>query len=418
MEVQFRRSVLSGRISAPPSPAAAQRALIIASIAPGQSVISNLPDSPDIQATLSACSSSGADIVTADGVADIFGGSFFLPPLLDCQESNSTLKLFLGLASSFPSPVEFTGSDRLTVMPLGSCAAYLDRIGASVECETGFLPLKISSPASEARMQYFPQLGTAFLSGMLLSAPLLESDTEIVVEGAFSYRAPLDGTIALMKKCGIEFIAADEDFISVAGSQPYSPLPDFAVTASPLLSSFPVLAAALCGKVALQGMAPYPELESLIQSFGAEASSSENSFFAAAGPLEGTELEAPKLGHLLLHALVLGSAARGETRINGMAEIGRRSADRLRILIRVLSRMGARINESEHTLLISGSRLTGAEIDPEGDSRVAMAASAAALAADGPSAMRGAECILGHYPSFFSDLAKLGAIARQAQELR
>ena len=418
MEVQFRRSTLSGKISAPASAAVSQRALLIASLAYGQSVISNLPDSQDVQAALSACASSGADIVTSNGVADIFGGNFSLPPLLDCKESNSTLKLFLGLCACFPSPVEFTGTEKLTITPLGQYAAYLQQIGATVECETGFLPLKISSPAFEARLQYFLQLGTAFLSGMLLAAPLLDSDTEIVMDGAFPSRQPIDDTIAIMKKSGIEFLSADEEFISIPGSQAYSPLPDFAVPGSAALSSFPLLAAALCGRVTLQGVPPYPALESLFRSFGAEATCSDNNFYAGAGPLEGTELQAHELGPLMLHALVLGSAARGETRINNMAALNRRNSDRLRILIRVLSRMGARINESEHTLIISGGRLQGAEIDPESSAHVAMAASAAALAADGPSTMRGAECILGHYPSFFSDLASLGAIARETQELR
>src|SRR3989344_3643604 len=209
MEVQFRRSVLSGSIRAPASAAGFPRAPIIASLAYGQSVISNLPDSHDVHAALSACMSCGADIATSNGVADIFGGNFSLPSALDCKESNSTLKLFLGISACYPSPVQFTGTEKLTVTPLGQYASYLGRLGATVECSTGFLPLKITSPAFEARLQYFPQLGTPFLSGMLLAAPLLDSDTEIVMDGAFPSSQPIDDTIAIMKKSGIEFLSAD-----------------------------------------------------------------------------------------------------------------------------------------------------------------------------------------------------------------
>ena len=207
------------------------------------------------------------------------------------------------------------------------------------------------------------------------------------------------------------------DFIAITGGQPYSPLPDFSVPASAALSSYLALAAALCGRATVESMPESPQLESLFRSFGADASSGEGGFSVSAGPLQGAELDAAHIGQYILHAMVLGCIAHGETRINNFAALGRRSGDRVRLLIKVLSRMGANINESEHSLIINGSRLSGTEIDPEGDAHVAMAASAAALSADGPTHMRGAECVRGHYPSFFSDLAKLGAIAREVQEL-
>lgn len=418
MEIQFRRSVISGKISAPPSPAASQRALIAASLAQGQSLISNLSPSPDVQATISACVSCGADIVTEEGVADVFGGDFSLPANLDCNESNSTLKLFMGLSAFFGGPSGFSGSGRLTVTPLDPYIAYLGRLGAGVECPNGFLPLKIASPATEGRIVYFTQLGTPFLSGLLLAAPLIGDETEIVVEGAFPSGQPVGATIDAMKEFGIAFVAQEPDFIAISGGQDYAPSEGFEVPGSAALSSYPLLASAMCGKAAVQGMPPYPRLESLFKSFGADASSGEGGFTASAGALQGAEIEASGLGALALHAAVLGAVAHGETRITNLPALGARNNSRLRLLIRVLSRMGAIMNESEHTLIINGTRLQGAELEPEGDAHVAMAASAAALAADGPSSMRGAECVLEHYPSFFSDLAALGAIAREVQQLR
>ena len=418
MEMQFRRSVLSGRIAAPPSPAASQRALIAASLASGQSVISNLAESKDVQSTIQACRALGADIVTEGNIADVFGGSFSPPPVLDCGASASTLKLFMGLCLSFPDGIEFRGSEGLEVTPLGPYLGYLQRLGAGVEGREGFLPVKITGPATESELVYPAQLGTPFLSGMLLASPLSEKEIEIGIEGTFPSPQPIADTISIMEECGISFTSNEPDYIAISGGQPYSPLSDFEVPPSAGLSSYIALAAALCGRATVDFMPHSPRLESLFKSFGADAASGEDGFFVSAGPLQGAELDAAHLGSLLLHAIVLGSVAHGETRISNFAALGRRAGDRVRLLIKSLSRMGANINESEHNLIINGARLTGTEIDPEGDAHVAMVLSAAALSSDGPTHMRGAECVQGCYPSFFSDLAKLGAIAREVQELR
>jgi 3-phosphoshikimate 1-carboxyvinyltransferase len=60
-----------------------------------------------------------------------------------------------------------------------------------------------------------------------------------------------------------------------------------------------------------------------------------------------------------------------------------------------------------------GFRLPGkqkfhaAPIDPEGDHRIAMAFAVAALAADGPCAIDGAECADVSFPEFFSTLQQI-----------
>ncbi len=55
----------------------------------------------------------------------------------------------------------------------------------------------------------------------------------------------------------------------------------------------------------------------------------------------------------------------------------------------------------------AAGRLRGAEIDPRGDHRMAMAFAVAALGADGPTSIRDAECVGISYPEFFGVLEKL-----------
>jgi 3-phosphoshikimate 1-carboxyvinyltransferase len=413
MEKTVRRSIISGSMRAPPSIAVAHRALAASCLAVGQSVVSNLPPSPDLLATLAACRSFGADIVTDRAVADIMGPEKRRPPgSIDCGASNTTLKLFMPIASAFPSEISFSGTGALSKKPLEPFAGYLERLGAAAVTSSGFLPLKLRGPISERELVYLPGLGTQFLSGLLLACPLMEGDTSIGIEDHLANPEYVRATVELMKKCGIAFDSEEPDLIVVAGGQAYAPLEDFEIPGSRQLSSFILLAGAICGKVSVEGMPEYPELSALLESFGASANSGPGQFAASAGPLSGAELEANELGLLLPHALVLASLSSGKTTISGLHALRRHENSRMRFLARQLSRMGAKIEETGIELSIAGGSLSGAQLGCESDPAIGMALTAAALAAGGPSKISGAECIEKSYPGFFRDLSLLGAIIR------
>lgn len=413
VERTIRRSIVAGKISAPPSIAIAHRAIVACSLAQGQSVLSNVPSSPEIGATIAACNSFGADIVTENGVADVFGAEeIMLPQKVECAGSNTTLKLMLPLASLFEPEVEFIGNERLAAKPLKAFVGYLERLGATCYTPSGFLPVRMRGPIKESQLVYLPKLGTQFLSGLLLCSPLRAIDTEIGIEGEFSGWEYVQQTIGLMEKCGISFSSKEKDYIYLQGGQPYVPLDDFEIPASPYLASFPILAGALAGRVQSQGVQGFEKLQTLLEAFGASATSGEGGFSSSVGPLSGIELSAAELGRLLPHAMVLASAASGDTKIKAIHSLSRHELTRMRSMMRCLGKMGVKFREDGADLIISGGKLNGAEIQPEGDATVAMACSIAALAANSPTKIIGAECVSKSYPDFFKDLSQLGAIIR------
>ncbi len=80
------------------------------------------------------------------------------------------------------------------------------------------------------------------------------------------------------------------------------------------------------------------------------------------------------------------------------------------MLVENLRRMGAHAEEFSDGMRVAGRAETGsrglhgAEVDPRGDHRLAMALAVAALGASGPTTIRGAECAGVSYPAFFEDL--------------
>jgi 3-phosphoshikimate 1-carboxyvinyltransferase len=89
-------------------------------------------------------------------------------------------------------------------------------------------------------------------------------------------------------------------------------------------------------------------------------------------------------------------------------EIRVKESDRLGAVAANLRAMGARLEELPDGLRIpGGQRLRGARVDSFGDHRIAMAFAIAALAADGPTEIAGAECVDVSFPGFFSVLDTL-----------
>ncbi len=413
MDITVRRSIVSGDMAAPVSIPMAHRALAAASLSPaGQSVISNLPDTPEIKATVSACNSFGADIVLDGGVADVFGAEeLFAPKSVDCAGSGATLRLFLPLAALLDRGVQFNGNlpSKVSLEPF---CAYLESLGAQCAGTFGRLPIKVQGPMQETEMVYLPRFGTGLFSGMLLSFPLREIDSEMGIDGKFVRSEIVDATLSLMGKCGLEAQFELENVLMVPGGQSFEPLGDYAVPGSPYLSSFFILAGALSGKVRVQGAGESAPLKRMLSSFKAQASFSEGAISLSAGSLFSAELDSESLGAYLPHALLLSSVAEGESSFSGFSSLKGALGRTARIMARELGRMGAVVREEEGSLFVQGGSLAGAEIEPDGDAAAAMCCSVAALCAKGPSRIKGAECILARHPNFIRDMARLGAIMR------
>jgi 3-phosphoshikimate 1-carboxyvinyltransferase len=98
----------------------------------------------------------------------------------------------------------------------------------------------------------------------------------------------------------------------------------------------------------------------------------------------------------------------GRTVISGARELRVKESDRIAAMAAGLSAMGATIEEREDGWAIEGPvRLRGAEVDSNGDHRVAMALAVAGLLAEGETQVAGAECVAVSYPGFWDDLAAL-----------
>lgn len=104
--------------------------------------------------------------------------------------------------------------------------------------------------------------------------------------------------------------------------------------------------------------------------------------------------------------------AEGTTIIRDAAELKVKESNRIEVMVKNLSAMGADVTETEDGMIIRGGRpLHGAVIDSRLDHRIAMTFAVAALCSDGITEIKGAECVNISYPEFYRDLKRLSGNA-------
>ncbi len=107
-------------------------------------------------------------------------------------------------------------------------------------------------------------------------------------------------------------------------------------------------------------------------------------------------------------ALAAWASLGGELHVTGAGELRVKESDRISALVRGFQALGADVEEFSDGFHLRGSRrLRGGRADAAGDHRLAMAFAIAALGADAPSIISGADSVAISYPEFFSTLESL-----------
>ena len=105
---------------------------------------------------------------------------------------------------------------------------------------------------------------------------------------------------------------------------------------------------------------------------------------------------------------VMACFAEGETIIKDAQELKVKESNRIDVMVKNLSAMGADITATEDGMIIRGGKpLHGATIDSKLDHRIAMSFAIASLLADGTTTITGAECVNISYPNFYDHLKRL-----------
>ena len=226
MKLSVSKNVLEGEILAPGSKSHTIRALAIACLAKGNSIIKNPLVSSDTISSLTAASTLGAWIKRGDDTAwKISGtGGHFIEPAgpINMGNSGTGTRLFTALAALAPWKVGFDGDDSLRTRPMGPLLDALKKLGVANTSANGFCPFTIHGPLKGGETAVVGK-SSQYLSALLLAAPLAPEKTIIHVSG-LNEIPYVDITLDWLRREGIEFTCTeDSSFFEIPGGQTYRP---------------------------------------------------------------------------------------------------------------------------------------------------------------------------------------------------
>ena len=135
-----------GNISLEGDKSISHRALILASMCRGKSVIKNLVLSEDMLSTINCLKATGINIRINDGCATV-GGQTFHPSSIDlnCGNSGTTVRLLSGLLAGSGVTAKFIGDKSLSKRPMDRIIDPLKKMGVGIESKNGYLPISLTS---------------------------------------------------------------------------------------------------------------------------------------------------------------------------------------------------------------------------------------------------------------------------------
>jgi 3-phosphoshikimate 1-carboxyvinyltransferase len=412
---------LYGSVRAPSSKAHTHRAIIASSLSDGYSEVKNALICDDTLATINACMRLGAEIKhVAEGTFRILGSPKPKAPddVIDCRGSGSTIRFITPICALTNGISILTGDESLRRRPMGPLLNALKQIG--VRCYSarmnGYPPIIIFGGGirgGEAHIR--GDISSQFISGLLFAAPMAQHDTTIILSTPLESKPYVEITLDTLNKHSI-LVETDFNIFHVPSVQKYKPC-NHIIEGDYSSAAFLLAAAAITDshirienllRDTLQGDRLIIDI---LRSIGVHIDVGGN-FVEVKGSddyLKTLDVDLRDNPDLVPVCVVFASAASGKSTIRGIRRLRFKESNRIEALFSELSKMGVKMNITGDSIEIyGGGKLRGAEIDPHGDHRIAMACTVAALKASGETFIRNAECINKSYPNFVRDMNLLG----------
>ncbi len=407
-------------ITVPASKSHSIRALLIAAAADGVSGILNPLVSEDSKSCISAVRRMGAEVTMEESRWTVkgTGGKFFnddgngQEAVVDTGNSGTTLYLAAGFAALSDRAVTFTGDEQIQSRPAGNLLNSLSDLGASITYKNnkGYPPFTIKGPLKGGSTSI--ECPTSqYLSSLLLCAPLSLGET--VIEVPLLREQPyVEMTLRWLDEQGIKYINNDFKQFIIPGGQKYRSFKKQVPGDFSSATFFLCAAAITRSTVILRGLDMHDSqgdkaVVSMLEKMGCRVETGKDLVKIEGRPLNGCIFDLNDTPDALPAMAVTACFAEGETRLINVPQARLKETDRIAVMARELSKMGADIEELPDGLVIRGQKtgsgfpLQGALVCGHKDHRVIMSLAIAALRAEGETTIDDDSAVGVTFPGFF-----------------
>lgn len=424
--VRVSRGRVSGSLAAPGSKSVTNRLLILAALAEGESLLRRPLDSDDSRAMRGVIEGLGAAVSdTAEGWLVQGTGGILQPKAaaLDAQLSGTTMRFGMAIAALSGQPVTLTGQTPLLRRPVGALSEALRELGATVDDQGGLPPVQVSGGLRGGAVSVDVSASSQYASALLLAAPYATDDVHLTVVGD-SAESYIDLTAAEMSRWGAKVVRDGQTWIVTAGQGYQARVQDVEYDASAAAHLF-TMAAASGGHVTVTNVAADTrqadaDFPALLAAWGCGVSWDDDATsLAVTGPVATAGdlvVDLASMPDQLPCAAVLAVLRPGVTELRGAEVVRGHETDRIAALATELTRLGVEVSEFPDGLRITGGAPNLSQpvhLQTYDDHRLAMAFAALATAVDGI-VIEEPWCVRKTYPSFWTDLQRLGVTWHEA----
>lgn len=416
---------VDGTINLPGSKSVSNRALLLAALACGKTVLTNLLDSDDVRHMLNALSALGINYtLSADRTrCDITGNGGAL-------RAPGALELFLGNAGTAMRPlaaalclgqneIVLTGEPRMKERPIGHLIDSLRQGGANIDYleQENYPPLRLRGGFTGGDIEVDGSVSSQFLTALLMTAPLAPEDTTIRVKGELVSKPYIDITLNLMKTFGVDIANHHYQQFVVKGGQQYHSPGRYLVEGDASSASYFLAAGAIkggtvkvtgIGRKSMQGDIRFADV---LEKMGATITWGDDFIACTRGELHAIDMDMNHIPDAAMTIATTALFAKGTTTLRNIYNWRVKETDRLFAMATELRKVGAEVEEGHDYIRITPpAKLHHADIGTYNDHRMAMCFSLVALS-DTPVTILDPKCTAKTFPDYFEQLARMSTPA-------
>lgn len=410
--LEKRNKGLKGEITIPSDKSISHRAVILASLAKGTSVIKNFSHGQDPLSTLKICQNLGINAEIKEDLIINSTGKFSAPTNpLDCGNSGTTMRFMAGILAGQNFNSTLIGDESLSKRPMKRVIEPLNLMGAEISSDGFKAPLKIQGRNLHC-IDYISKLASAQVKSCILLAGLN-------CNGKTSFTEPYisrDHTEKMLK-----FMGAD---ISTTGKtttiQKSELNPQTIEICGDISSASYFITAGLIvpnSEIILKNVGLNPTRTGIIEvveQMGGNIEILDKKTVSGeeAGDIKicYSELKSciiegeiiPKLIDELPVIAVLATQAQGTTIVKDAQDLRNKESDRIKAVVTELKKLGADIEETPDGFIINGKTKLqgGCEVEIYHDHRLAMSLYVAGMICDKPISINEFEWVKISFPEF------------------
>ena len=434
---------LRGALNVPGDKSISHRSVMLGALAEGDTYVRGFLKGADCLATIDCFRKMGIGIEEKNGDTGHFSGVRKDEPilvihgqglhglkepetaLLNAENSGTTVRLLSGILAGQPFVSRITGDSSLQKRPMGRIIRPLEQMGIRVTSDQGndCVPLKIYGGRPSA-IRYESKIASAQVKSCVLFAGLYADEPTFYTEPSLSR----NHTELMLSAFGANLKVRRKTSSDAVTTILYPGTllrPQNIAVPGDISSAAYFLAAGLIvpdARITLKNVGINETRDGIIrviQAMGGRISVNnvrmEGCEPTADISVSSSALHGTVIGGSLIPTLIdeipiiaiLAACAEGQTVIRDAAELKVKETNRLEAISNGLGAMGISVTETEDGLIIRGGTLHGAEINPNGDHRMAMAFAIAGLVSETPVTITDEACVSVSYPNFFADLDRL-----------